>query len=223
MKPIIHSVVVLVQVVMLSCYSYAGGSAHSTDTLNIDLEGRGLYQEAAVAIYSGKTVILEAPSTGWLTGMKDHHLALLKEIDLNNLPELAALLTEGLHHTTVPTEISLEYFSSTGKAIKTVLPVTNIRANSGNMLYELAEPVDLPSEMEKTSLLFKTWPVPTEQATVLALGGRGPTKAVCCDCSGKCAALWILLGYCKSCMTALGGENCCSECHKPAAPGGSCK
>lgn len=48
-------------------------------------------------------------------------------------------------------------------------------------------------------------------------------KSVCCNCSGGCAALWILLSYCETCLAVSGGGSCCSECKMPASPGGSCQ
>lgn len=222
MKPLTHWAVALTQLLIINGLCHAADSVHYANTLTIELEGRGLYQEATVAPYSDKFLTLEAPTTGWLSDMKRSHLLSLKDIDLNDLTGLAALLSDGVQHTTVPTEISVEYSAPDGKTIKKVLPVSHVGASSGNMQYVLAESIGLPQEMENVTLLIKTWPVPTEQAAELMLGGRGPTKAVCCDCSGGCAALWIMFGYCKSCMTALGGEYCCSECHKPAAPSGSC-
>ena len=71
MKSLIHWAIALTQFFFLSSLCYAAGGGHKADTLTIDLEGRGLYQDAAVALYSDKFLTLEAPITGWLSDMKD--------------------------------------------------------------------------------------------------------------------------------------------------------
>lgn len=54
------------------------------------------------------------------------------------------------------------------------------------------------------------------------LKGNPMSKAVCCNCTGWCAAGWILVAYCSTCVSISGGEECCSSCKIPAGPGQSC-
>jgi hypothetical protein len=58
---------------------------------------------------------------------------------------------------------------------------------------------------------------------VVSFGGRGwPSHSVCCDCDLKCASLWVLIAYCKTCVSPLGTSKCCKYCMRPPTTGGKC-
>ncbi|AMO55417.1 hypothetical protein GZ77_10295 [Endozoicomonas montiporae] len=218
----IHKTIFLYLTVFWTSLALAQQSGHTANPLTLKLEGRGLYQEAMITLYDGTSVTLEAPVTGWLDDMPQKHLDALRGINLKDLPALAHLLDQGIKHSAVPLEISLVYPAKGKRQTRIVLPVKQISSQYGNMTYTLQHPVDMPEDIENAALLFKTWPAPAEEDQLVELGGRRPTKAVCCDCSGGCAALWILFGWCKQCLSAMGGEYCCSEYRMPAATGGKC-
>ncbi|WGL58750.1 hypothetical protein QEJ31_09455 [Pigmentibacter sp. JX0631] len=67
--------------------------------------------------------------------------------------------------------------------------------------------------------LFSDYQDPKDPNKLL---GNPMSKAVCCNCSGWCAAGWILVAYCSTCVSINGGEGCCSSCKMPAGPGQSC-
>ncbi len=56
---------------------------------------------------------------------------------------------------------------------------------------------------------------------VLSFGRGWPAHSVCCNCNFKCSVLWVL-GYCKTCVSPLGGDKCCETCRIPPSPGQTC-
>lgn len=222
MKTIMHRAIALIQLLLLSSLCVAAGKVHNAGTLNIELKGRGLYQESAVALYSNKVLTMEAPQTGWLNDMQKRHLALLKGINLSDPAKLSRWLSKGIHHRTVPIQVLLQYSTVEGKTVTTQLKITNVHAFSGNMQYDLADPVNLPQEIENVTLLIKTWHAPTRSACAHMEEGASNDESVCCDCSGVCAFYWLMFNYCDTCVSPQGGEHCCQICDKPAAPGQSC-
>ena len=81
--------------------------------------------------------------------------------------------------------------------------------------YKKKAPTDFAKKLDACQTLFP-------DGNKANLKGNPMTKAVCCDCSGGCAALWILFAYCNTCISYQGGSYCCSSCRMPGPPGGTC-
>ncbi len=82
--------------------------------------------------------------------------------------------------------------------------------------YKKKAPDDFAKKLDACQTLFPS-------VSRVNLIGNPLEKAVCCNCSGGCVALWILFAYCNTCISYQGGSYCCSSCNMPGTPGGSCK
>ena len=85
--------------------------------------------------------------------------------------------------------------------------------------YKKLAPANVPKKLDACMTLFKDYKDPKNKN----LTANPWAKTVCCNCSGWCVFEWIALAYCNTCISDTGGENCCSSCNMPAAPGESCK
>ena len=211
MSSVVYRTLFLIMAICLPMLGQARPSGYSANNLTLEFAGRGLYQKSAVALYNGTKVTLEAPVSGWLDDMNKDQLKQLKGVNLNDLSGLARLLQQGLRESTAHFEISVQYRLANSQTAQKVLSVIDVRKNGGgNIEYILNKSVDLPADMENAVLLFKIWPSPMN------------SHATCCDCSGGCAALWILFSVCTTCLSPRGGEDCCEICDKPFSSGESC-
>lgn len=197
-------------------------SGLSAGNISVTLEGRGFFLTTDQVSYDqDKKLTVVAPEAGWLDDMKPEHLQQLKDFNLNDLSELAGLMNKGVQKSPLVIDISIRRFENES-VIMTPLDVNEVEYENGNLLLTLNRPANIPPVLESTSILFRTWHQPTEESLSTVLGGPRPMKAVCCDCSGGCAALWILFAWCTKCVSFQGGEYCCSACQMPPAPGETC-
>lgn len=200
-----------------------GVSGLNAGNISISLEGRGLYLTADQIDYDqGTSLTVVTPRVGWLDDMRQEQLDALKDFDLNDLSELASYMDKGVNRAPLILDISIRRADGNSTII-TPLDVKKIESKNGNIQFTLNTKLDkFPEEVEKASILYRTWHHPTQESLELALGGPRPLKAVCCNCSGGCAFLWILLGWCTTCVSFQGGEYCCADCQLPPAPGETC-
>ncbi len=201
-------------------FAYSNADKPVAGKQTVELEGRGFYIHSPAALFDGsKTLTLNTPSIDWLGDMKQEHLDALAGIDLRDIPNFAATLDKGFKKTQVLSTIELTFQKDNHQQTLVIHDqVTHVSSQNGNIRFSFKEPVKaIPDQtMEQVTLTFKAWHIPTVNL------GRFPMHAVCCNCSGGCAALWILFAWCNSCLEPMGGEYCCPNCHQPAAPGGTC-
>ncbi|GAA4651020.1 hypothetical protein GCM10023116_33030 [Kistimonas scapharcae] len=200
--------------------AYSNSDKPVAGTQMVEMEGRGVYITSPSAVFdSHKTLTLNAPAIDWLGDMKKEHLDVLDGIDLRDIPSFAATLDTGFKKSQGLSTITLTFVRSGKKQTLDIHdPVIHISSQNGNIRFSFKEPVkSIPEQtMEQVTLTVKTWHLPTVNL------GRFPMHAVCCNCSGGCAALWILFAWCNTCLEPSGGEFCCQHCHMPAAPGETC-
>ncbi|MFK0572653.1 hypothetical protein [Endozoicomonas sp.] len=202
----------------------AAEAEYSITGKTLKYEGRGLYQKSEIAVSYDRTLVLVLPVSRWLGGMMKEHIGIMNDnLDLTDLPTLADLITEGLRNACAHFLVKIIYTLPDGTKAESELPVHEVVSTDGHMYYQLHEDVSLPTVMENVAVITESWPEPIDDSPANGqLGKKFPTHAVCCNCKGGCAALWIVFGFCKQCVAFNGGEDCCSLCNMPAAPGGSC-
>jgi len=200
--------------------AYSNSDKPVAGTQMVKMEGRGFYITSPSAVFdSHKTLTLNAPVIDWLGDMKKEHLDVLGDIDLRDIPSFADTLDTGFKKSQRLSTITLAFVKSGKKQTLEIHDqVIHVSSSNGNIRFSFKEPVKSIADqtMEQVTLTFKTWHLPTVNL------GRFPMHAVCCNCSGGCAALWILFGWCNTCLEPSGGEFCCQHCHMPAAPGETC-
>ena len=197
-------------------------SGLSAGNISVTLEGRGFFLVTHQMSYDqDNKLTMVAPVAGWLDDMKQEHLQALKDFNLNDLLGLTELMNKGIKKSPLIIDISIKRFEN-DSVIMTPLDVHEVEYSNGNLLFTLNRPANIPPVLENVSILFRAWHQPTEESLSTVLGGPRPMKAVCCNCSGGCAALWILFAWCTQCVSFQGGEYCCSACQMPPAPGETC-
>ncbi len=186
----------------------------------VEMEGRGFYITSPSALFDGsKTLTFTAPVIDWLGDMKQEHLNSLAGIDLSDLPSFANTLDKGFKNSPILSAIELTFKQDNRQQTLTIHDqVTHVSSSNGNMRFTFKKPLtSIPGQtLQQVTFVFKTWHLPTVDL------GRYPMHAVCCDCSGGCAALWILFAWCNTCVAVMGGKDCCTICNMPAVSGKTC-
>lgn len=199
-------------------YSWPGGSFASEQT--VKMKEWGFYITSPFAKFTdSKTLFLAAPIIDWLDDIKASQPEGISEVDLSDIPTFASALDTGFTRAEVHYSMTLNYNDGQKwREIDIDERVKGVTSNGSDIKFIFKDDVEpeLGQTMGKVTLTVKVEHDPYPY--------RDFMHTVCCDCSGKCALLWILCAYCSNCIQPRGGMDCCKLCDPPvpAAPGGKC-